>query len=416
MVQIANPLTIVNTGGQDEPGGDSHITAYDTATGVITGDGFGSTIGVVYLLDRDTNTYVPQAVSSWYNTSITLANPIDTSVIEGTTSLVVVNGDGIWSTKWVITGGVAVTGWAKLYIQNPDTRAIYTVSVDNSTDFNKLYNSTSNGFAKQIAIGSDTFYSDEIVGVQFGSSFGLMSISNSFLRYATNLNQPVVFPAGVTAIEQYLLAACYGFNQPVVFQSGLTVTGDYLLFGSYNFNQPITFPSTTTDVGSYFLRTCYAFNQRVSAPGLTRVKNNFLESCKSFNQPLTIPSGVTSIGGSFLASCSSFDQPLTIPSGVTSIGTQFLQNCFSFNQPLTIPSGVTGSIGGQFMFGCTAFSNLTVDTTVSPTDTNSLSVSYNTAKMYVKGVTVKGTGRSSWISALPNRTSTPFRKLIDGGE
>lgn len=88
--------------------------------------------------------------------------------------------------------------------------------------------------------------------------------------------------------------------------------------------------------------------------------------------------------------------------------------CYSFNQLLTIPSSVT-SIGAPFMQECDSFSNLTVNTGSYATGDNSLATPYNTAKMYVKGVTVKGTGRSSWISGLPNRTSTPFRKLIDGG-
>lgn len=465
MVTIKNPITIVNVGGgQDEPGGDSHITAYDATTGVITGDGFGSTTGTVYLLDRDTHSYVPQPTSSWYNTSITLTNPVDTSAIEGTTSLVVVNNDGIWSTKWLITGGITVTGWAKLYIQNPDTIAIYTVSVGNSTDFNKLYNGTSNGFAKQITIGSDTFYFDEIVGVQFGSSFGLTQINDSFLRFATNLNQPVVFPTGITSIGSNLLSNCYGFNQivtipeltsipnsfldsckcfnqPLPIPNTVTSIGSNFLNGCYSFNQPLTIPSGVTSIGAQFLYNCQSFNNNLSLPstvtgigngflygcaafnqsltipsGVTSIDNTFLNNCTAFSQPLAIPSGVTSIGNSFLTGCSSFNQPLTIPSGVTSIGTQFLQGCYSFNQPLTIPSGVTGSIGTNFMYNCAAFSNLTVNTTISPTDTNSVATQYNTAKMYVKGVTVKGTGRSTWISALPNRTSSPYRKLIDGGE
>jgi hypothetical protein len=57
---------------------------------------------------------------------------------------------------------------------------------------------------------------------------------------------------------------------------------------------------------------------------------------------------------------------------------------------------------------------LTVNTTTSPTDTYSLATNNRVAKVYVKGVTVTGTGASTWITKLPNRTGGPYRKLIDG--
>lgn len=68
------------------------------------------------------------------------------------------------------------------------------------------------------------------------------------------------------------------------------------------------------------------------------------------------------------------------------------------------------------MYNCYAFSNLTVNTVSPPRDGTGLATTQSSAKMYVKGVTVKGTGRATWISALPNRTSYPYRKLINGGE
>ena len=430
---------VYNEGGGAEPGGNIKITAYDTSTGVISGGGFGSTPGYVYVLDRDTNTYVAQTVASWTPSSITLDTPVDLTTLEGTTSMAVVADDGTWSNKWLLTGDVAVTGWGKLYVQDPDTRSIYTVAITSLSDINVLYGDN-NGYSRQLQLGGNTFYSDEIVGVQFGSSFDLTTLQNYFLAYMTNLVQPVVIPSSVTtignyflyysgmfnqllvlssnttSIGNYFLAYCRTFNQPMIIPSGVTTIGEYFMQGCLTFNQPITIPSGVTSIGTNFLSSCYSFNQPVEIPSsITNIGDAFIYACSTFNQSITIPSSVTSIGKYFLQYGYAFNQPVTIPSSVTTIGERFMQACYAFNQPVTIPSSVT-TIGQNFMNNCYAFSNLTVDTTAHPTDENSLAATYNTSKMYVKGVTVKGTGRSAWISALPTRTSNPYRKLIDGGE
>lgn len=471
-------------GGGDEPGGGATITGYDAATGVISGTGFGTTAGTVYMLDRNTHTYVAQPASSWSDTSITLTTPINLSVIEGDTSIVAVLNDGTWSTKWLITGGIAVTGYVKAYVKNPGTGVVRTVAV--GTAEWSQFASTGNDFSKRLTSNGDTFYSDEVVGIQFGTSFNASSFSERTLGYFTNLNQPLTIPRTVTSIGAYFLAnccafnqpltipntvtsigtyflstcysfnqpltipntvtsieanflnTCYSFNQPLTISNTATSIGDSFLSGCSSFDQPLTIPNTVTSIGTNFLYNCYSFNQPMTSPNtvtsignhflsgcrsLNRpltisgtaasIGNNFLYNCYSFNQPLTIPDTVTSIGNNFLSGCSSFNQPLTIPNAVTSIGTYFLANCHSFNQSLTIPNTVT-SIGTYFLSYCHAFSSLTVNTTASPTDTNSLSTNNQVAKIYVKGVTVRGTGASTWITKLPNRTSNPFRKLING--
>jgi hypothetical protein len=117
-----------------------------------------------------------------------------------------------------------------------------------------------------------------------------------------------------------------------------------------------------------------------------------------------------------MSSCYSFNQPLTLPSGVSSIGGNFMSGCFAFNQPLTLPSGLS-SIGGNFMSNCYALSTIIWNASVYPTDNNSLSqiIDAKTNSTNGAGIKVYGTKRAELISTLPNRTSSPYRKLINGG-
>ena len=143
------------------------------------------------------------------------------------------------------------------------------------------------------------------------------------------------------------------------------------------------------------------------------IGDDFLSYCYSFNQPLDI-SGITIIGHYFLSRCYSFNQPLTIPSGVTSIGTDFLRSCSSFNQPLDI-SNVT-SIGSSLLYSCDSLSTIIWNAEVVPTDNNALSQSINSkTSTDGAGIKVYGSERATLLQALPNRTSRPYRKLVDGG-
>jgi hypothetical protein len=66
---------------------------------------------------------------------------------------------------------------------------------------------------------------------------------------------------------------------------------------------------------------------------------------------------------------------------------------------------------------CYALSTIIWNAGVYPTDNNSLSQAINTKtdSTYGAGIKVYGTKRAQLISALPNRTSSPYRKLINGG-
>jgi hypothetical protein len=258
-------------------------------------------------------------------------------------------------------------------------------------------------------------YSYQVLNTLIGNFSGT-SISHYFLNNCYAFNQPLTIPSNVTSIGTYFLGRCCAFNQPLTIPSNITSIGNFFLSYCYAFNQPLTIPSDITSIGSSFLQYCYSFNQPLTIPsGVTSISNSFLQYCYSFNQPLTIPSGVTSIGDYFLSSCYAFNQPLTIPSNVTSIGNYFLAYCQAFNQPLTIPSDIT-SIGTYFLHGCYALSAINYNASVYPTDTNSLSQTTNSKTSTTgSGIKVYGTNRAGLMTSLPNRTASPYRKLIDGG-
>ena len=473
-------------GGGDEPAGDGVIETYDPETGEITGSGFGSTAGKVYMLDRDTHSYIEQPVSKWTSTKITLSTPLDLEHLEGTTSIVALLDNGTYSTKLLVTGDISVTGWGKVYFYGGDGQ-IDTATLSSQSDYEKLrFNAVGS-----VTIGSKTFYCTDIVGLQFGSSFNLTQILNNYLDYCYNLNQPIVFPDSVTnmsnqqilancsylnqpvvlpknltSIGQSFMNHCTSFNQKIVLPTTLTTIGNSFMNECFSFNQPLTIPASVTslgnsflykcysfnsaleikstcDIGTSFLGLCYAFNQPIIIPdGVTAIGANFLGGDYAFNQPITLSNTLSSIGGSFGASGSSdglysFNQPLTLPASLRTIGERFLQFAGSFNYPLVIPEGVTyigknfmqyaygfsskltvpstvSSVGTYFMQSCYGLTEVEVNTTTSPTDSYTLSTTQADTKMYGIGITLTGTGASSWKAALADSSSSPYRKLIDG--
>jgi hypothetical protein len=245
----------------------------------------------------------------------------------------------------------------------------------------------------------------------------LSSIGDSFMRDCRAFNQVLTLPSSLSSIGYDFIRSCYAFNQVLTLPSELSGIGDNFMYYCYSFNQPLTLPSSLSSIGNYFMSNCYAFNQPLTLPSsLSSIGDNFMYNCRAFNQVLTLPSSLSSIGYDFIRSCYAFNQVLTLPSGLSSIGDNFMYWCYAFNQPLTLPSGVS-SIGDNFMYNCYALSTIIWNASVYPTDNNSLSQTINTKtnSTYGAGIKVYGTKRGNLISALPNRTSSPYRKLINGG-
>jgi hypothetical protein len=148
-----------------------------------------------------------------------------------------------------------------------------------------------------------------------------------------------------------------------------------------------------------------------------------MSSCRNFNAALTLPTYLENIPGQFMRGCNSFNQPLTLPSNLKTIGGSFLQmdNSYdaAFNQPIELPQTLT-SVGQQFMRNMAKMTNYinvgSLNATIFTQDNFTLSAKNTSVPAYATGIKIKGANRAAFMSRFPNRTSsTPFRKLINGG-
>lgn len=218
-----------------------------------------------------------------------------------------------------------------------------------------------------------------------------------------------------TTLKAAFLYTCSRFNQPITLPEGITTIEARFLYSCGDFNQPITLPDTVTTIGTDFLYACSSFNQQVTLPrALNAVPGSFLRSCNTFNSPIVFHDGITSIGDYFLYDNYTFNQPLALPNGLASIGSYFLNRNRAFSQPLTIPDTVT-QIGASFINNSYTFIGpLNVGKASGFTSDNAtLSADSGTSRFpYITGVALTGENAEVWAAGLPNRTTSPYRKLI----
>lgn len=306
-------------------------------------------------------------------------------------------------------------------------------------DFNAL--GDSNNASGSITISGKTIFKSNIVGYVFGSA--QVELPTYFLAYCLNLkrlsglektqitkipdrflsgdrqfNQVITFPRTVTSIGNNFLDSCILFNQPLTITGTITSIGTDFLATCSSFNQPLAIPDSVTSIGNYFMLRCSSFNSPLALPSTLRtISDSFLSECTSFNQPLVLPETVTTINNYFLNGCESFDQSFVFPSSLAYITNYFFYGLTSFSQPLTLPDGLSYS-GNSFMFRCDNFTGpLNVGTskyTGASGPSNVLSTDHASTPMCTTGVTITGENASLWISKLPDRTSSPYRKLILG--
>ena len=206
----------------------------------------------------------------------------------------------------------------------------------------------------------------------------------------------------------------------ITIADGVQYLPDSFCLGCNNL-ETVTLPDTIPYIGANVFGAT-----RITPPlNLTNVKSigaNFFQNSTSFNQPLNMPN-VEYIGPNFLTGCSSFNSSITLNDSLKVIDTGFLSYCREFNQPLIIPAdldniGSSFNPGTGFMRNCNAFTGpLVCNGPVSaliPTDNNTLSTTSSSAAMYTTGVTLTGPYAQAWKNALPDRTSSPYRKLIVG--
>ena len=234
------------------------------------------------------------------------------------------------------------------------------------------------------------------------------SIGDSFLCSCQAFNQPIDVTA-FSEIPRQFLNYCYSFNQPINI-TGRTELPEYFLYHCQQFNQPLDTSSVTT-VGTSALQNITAFNYPLDFSNVTKIGGTVLYGCTVFNQPLDLRK-VTTIEYSFLYNCSSFNSPIQLQA-LQSVGPYFLNSCSSFNQPITIPATLN-TMGNYFMYRCDSMtSTITCNcpATVVPSDNYELSTTSSSAPVFTTGVTLTGSYASAWKSRLPDRNTSPYRKL-----
>jgi hypothetical protein len=181
----------------------------------------------------------------------------------------------------------------------------------------------------------------------------------------------------------------------------------------------VNLPSSIHYMGDYVFNSCITLNAPLTLTNVKYIGDYFLISANTYNQPISLPN-IDVIGAYFLNSCSAFNSSITLNDNMKSIGQRFMESCSNFAQPLSIPSGLEIPIGSRFMYNCNSFTGpLACNSSLTPTATGSalnqiLSTTNNSASMYTTGITLTGTYASDLKTTLPDRDSSPYRKLIIG--
>lgn len=204
---------------------------------------------------------------------------------------------------------------------------------------------------------------------------------------------------------------------------------EYLLLGNSN-NVDITIGGDTfklrditrVDLGTHagyappnFLDHCSKLTTITGVDNLIYVEYGFLSSCTSLDCELNFAE-LLHCGDNFLNNCSSLNHAVYIPE-LRYLSNLFMANCRSYAQTLTLNDNFPSSLIGtayNFMNKCDNFTNLVCNAPCLAGGNGSLATTDNTKPMYVDGVTLTGTYANDWKTALADRTSSPYRKLILG--
>lgn len=246
-----------------------------------------------------------------------------------------------------------------------------TVTMATEEDFFELCNR--HGYQSLVHINGVSFAKSKIQEVELAD--GVTFIPDNFLRYCQECHN-VVLPDSIVYIGDYF---CHGssLHNELNLKNVKYIGGDFCSgLNSYNGQ---------------------GYNQPISLPKVEFIDGNFLYGNAQFNSTVSLNDNCRSINGQFLYSCWGYKQPFTMPSGLEDIS------------PETNP-------GSGFMRECRTFIGpLVCNSPYPPTNDNyTLSTTSSSAALYTTGVTLTGPYAQAWKDALPDRTSSPYRKLIVG--
>lgn len=210
----------------------------------------------------------------------------------------------------------------------------------------------------------------------------------------------------------------------VVIADGVQYIPDSFCSGC-NYLTSATIPSSVHVIGY----NAFAYNNITTASfdlqNVHMIGTSFLTNNTNFNTAINLPK-VKTIGSNFLNGCSSFNSSITINDDCQFIDSNFLRDCTSFAQSFSIPSGLSmnsrvNNPGGYFMNNCQSFVGPLVcncPPTALPSSASQkqyiLATNNATALMYTTGITLTGTYANDWKTALPDKDTSPYRKLIVG--
>jgi hypothetical protein len=205
----------------------------------------------------------------------------------------------------------------------------------------------------------------------------------------------------------------------VTIADGVTFIPDY--FGYYCTNLTnISLPNTVTYIGSFFGYYTKIAN-KLNLTNVEYIGNSFLSNISiTYTEDIDLPK-VHTIDASFLYNFYNFSGNINLNDGCKIIGGSFMLNCWNFNKSFVIPSGLEtlgadSNPGSQFMKECKSFTGPLVCNSynIIANNNNTLSTNDSSKPLYATGVTLTGPYAQQWKDAFPDRTSTPYRKLIVG--
>lgn len=323
------------------------------------------------------------------------------------------------------------TQYGKVYYYS-DFVISYGVELTENCTIDYFDNYTLSSFlAGQTDDGEIDFYYDEgenmwvfavsgemIAPEDMSSTTGIyVNVDDPDMGYASFSMERNIYVNTSSTIESVDLSDNSEFEAMVETKNVYSISGLYIPrsaitsfeFGTLNTTTPETFLGIAENLSTIDF---------THADSLTSIGDAFLENCQLVNCAMIIPSSVTSIGGGFLAGCTNFNSAITLQSGLLSISPHFLAGCITFNQNLALPSTLT-SIGGGFLMNCEEMTSTvnvgSLSSTIAESSIESFATNNEYAPCYTTGISIAtatiGT-ITGWLDRFPNRSSSPYRKLI----
>lgn len=179
--------------------------------------------------------------------------------------------------------------------------------------------------------------------------------------------------------------------------------------------------SLVSTIPDWFLADCDNLTSlEMDQSSVTSIPNRFMAGCTSITDgaSVVLPSSLTSIGDYFMYGCNGLTSTPVFLDSLTTIGRAFMNDCTNI-KAIMLPSSLT-SIGQEMLSVCNNLESVYVgglSADIAAADSSgiySFSVLTSGVPAYTNGIKILGDSSviDEWTTKFPNRTSTPFRKLV----